>query len=63
MRILKEENAQVAAEYILLFGGVIVIAIAASLLYKNYINGAGKEINATDVQNINKSLNNLTKKF
>ena len=36
MTILKDECGQGAAEYILLFGGVIVIAIAALLIYKNY---------------------------
>jgi Class III signal peptide len=36
MRCLKEENGQGAAEYILLFGGVIVIAIAALLIYQQY---------------------------
>jgi hypothetical protein len=63
MGILKEENAQGAAEFILIFGGVIVIVIIAAIFYKNYLNGAGNEINSTDVDNINKSLNNLSNKF
>ena len=36
---LKDEKGQGAAEYILLFGGVIVIAIAALIIYQNYFNG------------------------
>ena len=63
MGILKEENAQGAAEYILIFGGVIVIVIAAAIYYENYLNGAGNEINKTDVQNINNSLTGLLTKF
>ena len=63
MGILKEENAQGAAEYILIFGGVIVIVIAAALYYKNYLNGMGTEINKTDLQNINNSLTGLLTKF
>lgn len=63
MRILKEENAQGAAEYILIFGGVIVIAIIAAIFYKNYLNGLGSETNKTEVQNINQSLNNLSDKI
>ena len=34
----KDECGQGAAEYILLFGGVIVIAIAALLIYRQYFN-------------------------
>jgi uncharacterized protein (UPF0333 family) len=33
---LKDEKGQGAAEYILLFGGVIVIAIAALIIYRSY---------------------------
>jgi hypothetical protein len=36
MGFLKDEGGQGAAEYILLFGGVIVIAIAALLIYYSY---------------------------
>ena len=36
MDIMKDEGGQGAAEYILLFGGVIVIAIAALLIYRAY---------------------------
>jgi hypothetical protein len=39
MSFLKDEGGQGAAEYILLFGGVIVIAIAALLIYRTYIQG------------------------
>ena len=36
MQILKDERGQGAAEYILLFGGVIVIAIVALVIYSEY---------------------------
>ncbi|NYB26369.1 MAG: class III signal peptide-containing protein [Methanobacteriaceae archaeon] len=36
MSFLKDESGQGAAEYILLFGGVIVIAIAALYIYYSY---------------------------
>lgn len=36
MKFLKDEAGQGAAEYILLFGGVIVIAIVALLIYRAY---------------------------
>ncbi len=36
MKFLSDESGQGAAEYILLFGGVIVIAIAALVIYNSY---------------------------
>ena len=50
MAFLKDEGGQGAAEYILLFGGVIVIAIAALLIYRAYFSqnsglNAGQDIN------------------
>ncbi|QUH23884.1 class III signal peptide-containing protein [Methanobacterium alkalithermotolerans] len=39
MNFLKDESGQGAAEYILLFGGVIVIAIAALIIYQTYFTG------------------------
>ncbi len=38
MDFIDDEHGQGAAEYILLFGGVIVIAIAALLIYRGYFN-------------------------
>jgi Flp pilus assembly pilin Flp len=40
MEFLKDEGGQGAAEYILLFGGVIVIAIAALYIYYTYMQGS-----------------------
>ena len=37
MSFFKDESGQGAAEYILLFGGVIVVAIAALYMYFTYI--------------------------
>jgi uncharacterized protein (UPF0333 family) len=63
MQIIKEENAQGSAEFILILGGVIVIAIIAAVYYKHYLDGMGNAINSTDVQNINNALNGLNDKF
>ena len=46
MDIIIYEGGQGAAEYILLFGGVIVIAIAALLIYRAYFQGVSN-LNAT----------------
>jgi len=63
MQILKEDKGQGSAELILIFGGIIVIAIVAAVYYRNYLAGLGEEINRTDVQNVTNSLNNLKEKF
>ena len=63
MQILKDDKGQGSAELIMIFGGIIVIAIAAGLYYKNYLSGLGSEINNTDVQNVTNGLQNLKNKF
>ena len=40
MNFIEDENGQGSAEYIFLFGGVIVIAIAALFIYREYFNSA-----------------------
>jgi Flp pilus assembly pilin Flp len=63
MGILKEENAQTSAEFILLLGGIIVIVMIALVSYNRYLGGLGNEINNTDVKNVNNQLQGLTNKF
>jgi hypothetical protein len=63
MDIINEEAAQTSAELVLLFGGIIVIAIAAALLYKNYLSGLGGNITTTDLQTVTNNINNLGNKF
>jgi len=56
MSFLKDEGGQGAAEYILLFGGVIVIAIAALLIYQAYFSGS-TDLQATqDISNVRTSV-------
>ena len=59
MNFLKDEAGQGAAEYILLFGGVIVIAIAALLIYKNYIQNTNLN-SAQDTESVRKNVNSNT---
>ena len=51
MSFLKDEAGQGAAEYILLFGGVIVIAIIALLIYKQYFSNMNLN-SAKDTQQV-----------
>lgn len=56
MDFVKDEGGQGAAEYILLFGGVIVIAIAALLIYRAYFNGNSGLNAAQDVNTVRSSI-------
>jgi hypothetical protein len=56
MEILKDEGGQGAAEYILLFGGVIVIAIAALLIYRAYFSGNTGLTASSDVSKVRASV-------
>jgi uncharacterized protein (UPF0333 family) len=51
MKVMKDESGQGAAEYILLFGGVIVIAVAALFIYRAYF---GNNAAASACQDISK---------
>ncbi len=56
MDIISDESAQGAAEYILLFGGVIVIAIVALVIYRKYFK-TGSNIKASkDISIVRKSI-------
>ncbi len=52
MDFVKDEAGQGAAEYILLFGGVIVIAIAALLIYRAYFSTASGLNAASDINTV-----------
>ena len=56
MKFLEDEGGQGAAEYILLFGGVIVIAIAALLIYRAYFNGGAGQNTASDIATVRGSI-------
>lgn len=57
-KVKNEETGQGAAEYILLFGGVIVIAIAALLIYKSYFANSQTSLNASkDVNDVRNAMN------
>ncbi len=57
MNFLKDEAGQGAAEYILLFGGVIVIAIAALVIYRSYFGKTAPVNSTNDIKNVRTSAN------
>lgn len=56
--ISMDNSGQGAAEYILLFGGVIVIALAGLLIYRSYFSNTASGLNATE--DISSIRNNMT---
>ena len=56
--ISNDNRGQGAAEYILLFGGVIVIALAGLLIYRSYFSNNASGLNAT--QDISSIRSNVT---
>jgi uncharacterized protein (UPF0333 family) len=56
MKFLKDEGGQGAAEYILLFGGVIVIAIAALLIYQAYFTNNSVYNSDSDIASVRNNL-------
>lgn len=56
MKFLKDEAGQGAAEYILLFGGVIVIAIVALLIYREYFSKSNLNA-AEDIDTVRTNVN------
>jgi hypothetical protein len=63
MILVNDETAQVSAELILLFGGIIVIALVALISYQNYLKGLGNEINGSQLNNTTNNILNLKNKF
>ena len=47
-KCINENSGQGAAEYILLFGGVIVIALLALTIYRSYMNTSDVSLKAKD---------------
>jgi Flp pilus assembly pilin Flp len=56
MTFWKDEDGQGAAEYVLLFGGVIVIAILALLIYRAYFSGNAGLNAAKDISSVRGSI-------
>lgn len=59
MNLIKDQKGQGAAEYILLFGGVIIIALVALQIYSSYFSSGG---NFSAKEDANQIRTNLTTK-
>ncbi len=58
-----DNKGQASAEFILLFGGIMVVVLLAIYLYNNYISDLSGEIASKEVNEFNNELNNLGNYF
>ncbi|WP_407393737.1 class III signal peptide-containing protein [Methanobrevibacter sp.] len=58
-----DSKAQASAEFILLFGGIMVVVLLAIHMYKNYMNDLSGQIQSNEVRDFNNQLNSLGKYF
>ena len=56
-------KGQTSAEFILLFGGIMVVVLLAIYMYKNYLNDLSSEIASKEVDEFNYQLNDLGRYF
>lgn len=58
-----DNKGQASAEFILLFGGIIVVVLLAVHMYNRYINDLSSEISSKEVNEFNNQIVNLQKYF
>ena len=58
-----DNRAQASVEYILLFGGIMVVVLLAIYMYNNYVSDLSGEIPSKEVKEFNGELNALGKYF
>ncbi|MDY9924454.1 class III signal peptide-containing protein [Methanobacterium sp.] len=60
MGIMEDEAAQTAAEYLMIFGGIIVIVLVAVISYQNYVRGLGGNLtNGSEIQSVENNLQDI----
>ena len=57
------DSGQASAEFILLFGGIIVAVLLAIFMYRNYIDELGGEVKSNEVSELNGKINELSEFF
>ncbi|SDA50733.1 class III signal peptide-containing protein [Methanobrevibacter millerae] len=58
-----DESGQASAEFILLFGGIIVVVLLAVFMYRNYVNDLSGEIKSKEVSKFNEKLGEISDLF
>ena len=58
-----DDSGQTSAEFILLFGGIIVVVLLAICMYNSYMSDLSGEIASREVQEFNNQLSNIGRYF
>lgn len=58
-----DDKGQASAEFILLFGGIMVVVLLAIYMYNNYISDLSGEIASKEVRQFSSELDTLGKYF
>ncbi|WP_405276931.1 class III signal peptide-containing protein [Methanobrevibacter sp.] len=58
-----DSKGQASAEFILLFGGIMVVVLLVVYMYNNYIGDLSDEIASNEVKIFNSELNSLGNYF
>ncbi|WP_407421372.1 class III signal peptide-containing protein [Methanobrevibacter sp.] len=58
-----DNNAQASAEFILLFGGIMVVVLLAVYMYKRYISDLSGEIQSREVAEFKNKLGEISELF
>lgn len=63
MVIKMDNNAQASAEFILLFGGIMVVVLLAICMYKSYVSDLSGEIQSREVAEFKNKLGEISDLF
>lgn len=58
-----DDSGQTSAEFILLFGGIMVVVLLVIYMYNNYISDLSGQIASKEVNEFNNQLSNLERYF
>ena len=58
-----DSKGQTSAEFILLFGGIMVVVLLFIYMYNNYLSDLSGEIASKEVKEFNSQLNSLEEYF
>lgn len=58
-----DESGQTSAEFILLFGGIMVVVLLVIYMYKNYMSDLSGQIDSKEVKEFNNELRNIERYF